>query len=61
MSSRSLGELVQLAMKEDENFNQIIELADKLTPYAVEIRYLDILIEEPIIDKAKEAIKIAIK
>lgn len=48
-------------MKEDENFNQIIELADKLTPYAVEIRYPDILIEEPIIDKAKGAIEIAIK
>ena len=56
-----LGELVQLAMKEDGSFNQIIELGDKLTPYAVEIRYPDILVEEPTIDKAKEAIEIAVK
>ena len=36
-----LGELVQLAMKEDGSFNQIIELGDKLTPYAVEISEVD--------------------
>jgi len=56
-----LGELVQLAMKVDESFNQIIEFGEKLTPYAVEIRYPGILVDEPTIERAKDAIEMAVK
>jgi len=56
-----LGELIELAMRVDRSFEQIIESGERLTPYAVEIRYPGILVEEPSMDKAKEAIKMAVK
>lgn len=50
-----------MAAEVDHDFEGIIELGEKLTPYAVEIRYPGVLVEEPTIDRAKEAIEIALK
>ncbi len=50
-----------MAAEVDHDFEGIIELGEKLTPYAVEIRYSGVLVEEPTIDRAKEAIEIALK
>ncbi|WXG41969.1 MAG: hypothetical protein WED07_14590 [Candidatus Freyarchaeum deiterrae] len=36
-------------------------MGEKLTPYAVEIRYPGVLDEEITIDKAKEAVELCIK
>jgi len=56
-----IGELITLATGINKDFNQIIELGDRLTPYAVAIRYPGILDEELTLNKAKKAIEIAIK
>lgn len=55
-----LGELINIASKVDKTFLEIIEAGEKLTDYAVDIRY-PMLIEEPTEEEAKEAIEIAIK
>jgi len=55
-----LGELISLAASTDRNFFDIIEYGEKLTDYAVDIRY-PLLLEEPTEGEAKEAIEMAIK
>ena len=58
--THDLGQLISLAAKADKDFFEIIDLGEKLTDYAVDIRY-PILLEEPTKDEAKEAIETAIK
>ncbi len=58
--THDLGQLISLAAKADKYFFEIIDLGEKLTDYAVDIRY-PILLEEPTKDEAKEAIETAIK
>lgn len=58
--THDLGELTSLAAKVDKTFFNIIELGEKLTDYAVDIRY-PLLLEEPTENEAKEAIEGAIK
>ncbi len=48
-------------MKIDTEFNQVIEFGEMLTPYAVEIRYPGIIDEELTIDRAKDAVELAMK
>ena len=55
-----LGELIKLASKVDKTFLEIIHAGEKLTDYAVDIRY-PLLLEEPTKEEAKEAIEIAIR
>jgi len=55
-----LGELISLSAKVDKTFLEIIDAGERLTDYAVEIRY-PIFLEEPTKEEAKEAIKLAIK
>jgi len=54
-----LDDLISLALQIDNSFIELIEFAEILTPYAVEIRYP--LFEEPAIEDAKRAIEIAAK
>jgi HEPN domain-containing protein len=53
-----LGELINLASKVDKTFLKIIDAGEKLTDYAVDIRY-PTLLEEPTKEEAEEAIKMA--
>ncbi|MCL0048137.1 HEPN domain-containing protein [Dehalococcoidia bacterium] len=55
-----LGDLLTLASRIDNSFLTLLELGKKLTPYAVEIRY-PLLLEEPTMEEAEEAIEMAIK
>ena len=55
--THSLEDLLLLAAQKDKSFLELIEDANMLTPYAVEIRYGES--DEPIIDDAKQAIEIA--
>ena len=51
-------DLIELCATIDTTFRKKLKEADKLTDYAVEIRYPDI-VEEPSIKEAKVAIKLA--
>jgi HEPN domain-containing protein len=53
-----LKRLISLASKVDKVFIEVLELADKLTDYAVDIRY-PFVVEEPTREEAEEAIKTA--
>jgi HEPN domain-containing protein len=55
--THDLGKLVGLASINDESFIEIIDIAEKLTDYAVDVRYP--ISEEITEEEAKEAIKIA--
>jgi HEPN domain-containing protein len=55
--THDLGKLVGLASINDESFIEIIDIAEKLTDYAVDVRYPTS--EEITEEEAKEAIKIA--
>jgi HEPN domain-containing protein len=55
--THDLGKLVGLASINDESFIEIIDIAEKLTDYAVDVRYP--APEEITEEEAKEAIKIA--
>jgi|UniRef100_A0A7C4TXN1 HEPN domain-containing protein len=57
--THDLGELIGLASAEDNNFMELIDIAERLTDYAVDVRYPGI--EEPTKEEAKEAIEIAEK
>ncbi len=57
--THDLGFLVSLAAKIDTDFFQIIDLAEALTDYAVEVRYP--LFEEPDEEEAQEALTMAKK
>jgi HEPN domain-containing protein len=57
--THDLSALIVLSSKVDESFQELIESAERLTPYAVEARYPSILDEELTIEQAKEAVKIA--
>lgn len=59
--THNLGDLILLAAQIDKGFRKISEMGEKLTPYAVEIRYPGILDEEITIDKTKEAIELCKK
>src|SRR3989304_10050126 len=56
--THDIGDLITRATQKDITFEQIVELGEKLTPYAIEIRYPDVLTEEPTIERAKESIEI---
>ena len=56
--THDLGELIALASEIDGSFDEIIDIGEKLTDYAVDIRYL-LLMEEPTIEEAKEALEMA--
>jgi len=58
--THNLGELVLLAAKVDEDFQEIIDISEKLTDYAVDIRY-PFLLEEPTKEEARETIEMAEK
>ena len=58
--THNLGELVLLAVKVDEDFQEIIDISEKLTDYAVDIRY-PFLLEEPTKEEARETIEMAEK
>ena len=58
--THDLGELIGLACTVDESFMEIIEPGEKLTDYAVSVRY-PFLIEEPTFEEAVESIKMAEK
>jgi len=49
-----------LAAKVDEDFQEIIDISEKLTDYAVDIRY-PFLLEEPTKEEARETIEMAEK
>ena len=53
-----MGELIGFASKIEKNFIRLIDMGEKLTDYAIDIRY-PMLLEEPTIEEAKEAIKMA--
>ena len=59
--THDLAGFTKLAMKIDSNFEQIMEYAKTLTPYAIEIRYPGIFDELITKNKAKEAIEMTIK
>ncbi len=56
--THDLGELIGIASAVDKDFLQILEFGDRLTDYAVEVRY-PLVSEEPTLEEAKEAIKMA--
>ena len=58
--THNLGELVLLAVKVDEDFQEIIDISEKLTDYAVDIR-CPFLLEEPTKEEARETIEMAEK
>ena len=58
--THDLGELVLLAAKVDGDFQEIIDISEKLTDYAVDIRY-PLLLEEPTEEEARETIEMAEK
>ena len=58
--THDLGELITLASDIDSSFDEIIDIGEKLTDYAVDVRY-PLLLEEPTIEDAEEAIEIANK
>jgi len=49
-----------LAAKVDKDFEKILDISEKLTDYAVDIRY-PLLLEDPTSEEAEEAIKMAEK
>ena len=55
-----LLELARLASKKDKDFEQIFDICEKLTYYAVDVRY-PFLMEEPTEEEAREAIDMAKK
>ncbi|WP_297446274.1 HEPN domain-containing protein [Desulfurobacterium sp.] len=55
--THDLGELIVLASKIDGSFADLIDIGEKLTDYAVDIR-CPLLVEEPTLEEAKEAIEI---
>jgi len=57
--THDLGELMGIASTKDNNFIELIDIAEKLTDYAVDARYP--VMEEPTKEEAKEAIEIAEK
>jgi len=57
--THDLGELIGLCSTKDESFIELIDIAEKLTDYAVDARYPGT--EEPTEEEAKEAIEIAEK
>ena len=58
--THDLGELIGLASKIDKDFLELMEIGEKLTDYAVNVRY-PMLFEEPTIEDAKEAVEMAEK
>ena len=52
-STHSLADLVLLCSEKDSTFNEIMEKAESLTPFAVEIRYPDDF-HVPTIEETKE-------
>ncbi|MCK5201663.1 MAG: HEPN domain-containing protein [Spirochaetales bacterium] len=52
-STHSLADLVLLCSEKDSTFNEIMEKAESLTPFAVEIRYPDDF-HAPTIEETKE-------
>ena len=56
--THDLGELIALASKTDDSFDDLIDIGEKLTDYAVDIRY-PLLVEEPTVEEAKEAVEMA--
>ena len=58
--THSMSTLVNLCISVDTSFNAILDEADFLTDYAVEVRYPDDWYE-PALDEAKNAYDIAIK
>ncbi len=58
--THDLGEFILLASIIDESFSEIVDIGEKLTDYAVDIRY-PMLLEEPAMDEAKEAVEMAEK
>ena len=58
--THDLRELVLLCSKVEREFLEILEISKRLTDYAVDVRY-PVLIEEPTIEEAEEAIEMAEK
>ena len=56
--THDLGELIERASTIDKDFLQILELGDRLTDYAVGVRY-PLVSEEPTFEEAQEAIRMA--
>jgi len=56
--THDLGELIGLATKIDKSFADLMKVGERLTDYAVDVRY-PMFFEEPTIEEAKEAIEIA--
>ncbi len=56
--THDLGELIGVASKVDETFLELMDLGEKLTDYAVEVRY-PLPGEEPTEEEAQEAIWMA--
>jgi len=56
--THDLGELIGLAVKIDKGFADLMEIGEKLTDYAVDVRYPTFL-EEPTVEEAKEAVEMA--
>jgi len=56
--THDLGELIGLATKIDKSFADLMEIGERLTDYAVDVRY-PMSFEEPTIEDAEEAIGIA--
>jgi HEPN domain-containing protein len=57
--THDLGELIGLASTKDDSFIELIDIAEKLTDYAVDVRYPET--EEPTEEEAKEALEMAEK
>lgn len=58
--THEIGELITKCESKDKEISKLKEEADKLTDYAVEVRYPDELYE-PTLKEAKEAFEIAMK
>ncbi|MBN1798032.1 MAG: HEPN domain-containing protein [Spirochaetales bacterium] len=58
--THNLADLVKACMKHDERFKEILEKAEMLTPFAIEIRYPDDMLL-PSLSETKDFFRIALE